>query len=100
MVQWFNTFTLAHNWNIRLNGDWRSKGCDRNVRYYKSNFQLNAAIMKRLLNDKLTVELMANNMLRGSWDDVTIFIDCHQHANKGHKNRIERSVVLSLTYKL
>ena len=56
--------------------------------------------MKRLLNDKLTVELMANNMLRGSWDDVTIFIDCHQHANKGHKNRIERSVVLSLTYKL
>lgn len=99
-VQWFNTFTLPQDWSIRLNGNWHSKGCDRNVRYYKGNFQLDAAIQKNMLNNKFTVELSGSNLLRGSWDDVTIYTDYHEHANKGHKNRIERSVILSLTYKL
>lgn len=99
-TQLLNNFVLPHNWTIRLNGDWRTKGCDRNVRYYKHNFQLNAAIQKTLLNNKLTVELQGNNLLYGSYDDVSVYTDYHQQVNKGHKNRIERNVILSLRYSL
>lgn len=93
-----NTLTLPGNWSIRLNGDWYSKGCDRNVKYFSPNFQLDAAIHKNLMNNKLQLELTATNLLNTSWDDVTIYTDYRKRVNKGRKNRIDRTLDLSIRY--
>lgn len=99
-IQLFNNIVLPRDWTIRLNGNWRSRGNDRNIKYFKHNFQLDAAIQKVLFNKHLVVELDCNNVLRDSWDDVTVYTDYRGLANKGRKNRIERSLILSLRYTL
>lgn len=99
-IQLFNNFVLPHDWTIRLNGEWRSRGNDRNVKYYNHNFQLDAALQKGFFKNHLNVELDCNNVLNDSWDDVTIYSDYRGLANKGRKNRIERNLILSLRYTL
>ncbi len=99
-LQLNNSFTLPQGWFLHVNGNWHSKGFDRNVRYYSCNFQLDASLQKTFLDNKLSVELIGANLLRNSWDDVTIFTDYRKGANKGHKNLVQRVVTLSLVYTL
>lgn len=99
-MQLNNTFTLPKGWYLHVNGNWHSKGYDRNVRYYSCNFQLDASMQKNFVDNKLSIELIGSNLLRNSWDDVTIYTDYRNGANKGHKNLIQRVVTLSLKYTL
>ncbi|MCQ2288222.1 MAG: outer membrane beta-barrel family protein [Muribaculaceae bacterium] len=99
-MQLNNTFALPQGWFLHVNGNWHSKGYDRNVRYYSNNFQLDASVQKNFLDNKLSVEFIGTNLLRNSWDDVTIYTDHTNGANKGHKNLIQRVVALSMRYTL
>ena len=100
VVQFNNTLMLPGNWLVRCNAKYHTKGDDHNVFYYKHNFQLDASVMKDFFNKRLTVEASLENMLRDSWDDVTIKSTRKTHVSKGYRHRLPRTFVVSLRYKI
>lgn len=99
-MQFNNTFTLPNMWFVRLNCKYRSGGFVRNVRYYKDNVQIDASLSKEFLNKHLVVEASLENLLRDSWEDVTIFGSWKTLQAKGYKTRVPRTATISVKYRL
>lgn len=95
-----NMFNFPHDWSTRLNAKWHSRGFERNTRYYSTNFQMDCAVGKQILNGKLDIELSANNVLHTSRRDVTIFNLKKTQDVKGFIHTLPTDVRLTLRYKL
>lgn len=99
-LQFNNTITLPHNWMIRLNADWHSRGHERNIYYYSANLELDAAVQKVFPRQHLTIELLGDNLLRDSWTDITNYARASSLSSDGSKVRKPRTVSLSVRYTL
>lgn len=99
-IQWDNMFTFPHDWYVRLNADWRSRGYDRNVRYYRCNFGMNASVQKNFLHNALSLELRAENLLHTAYDDVTIYNLRKLKESVGYKISLPTMLSFSVRYKM
>lgn len=93
-----NTFALPDDWMIRVNSTWHSGGYNRNIHYYSTNYKLDAAVLKEFPMQHITVELKGDNILYGSWEDITTYNIASSGKSDGRKVRIPRTVSLSFKY--
>lgn len=95
-----NTVTLPHELIIRLNALWHSRGAERNTYYYSTDFRLDASIQKSLLKQKLTFVINVVNILRGSYNDITCYVQEFYSLTQGICDRNTRTFSLMVRYKL
>ena len=58
-----NNFKLPKGFLLDLNGNWTTKGHSENIYVEKDMIDLSASLYKSFLNDNLTIQLRANNLL-------------------------------------
>lgn len=95
-----NTLVLPHDWIMRLNALWHSRGAERNIYYYSSDCRMDVSIQKNLPRQGLTLILNAYNLLRGSYNDQSRYVQAYNGVSQGLKERNVRMVSLSVRYKL
>lgn len=100
VINWNNTVSLPDNWYIQVNGNWRSRGCEENLRYYSTNFQLDASIRKELLNNKLSLEISGENILNNSRNDFTFYGNAYTGKSQGYNSYVQRMLSFSVRYKI
>ena len=99
-VTFKNTLTFSKDWTMYFNALWHSRGSERNIYYYSPDFRLDASIQKSLPKLGLTFILDANNVLRGSYNDVTCYVKEFYGIAQGYRQRVVRTVSLTVRYKL
>lgn len=99
-IHFSNVITLPHDWTIRANAEWYSKGDKRNVYYYKSDFLMNLSVQKELCNKHLSLALKVNNMFHTSWKDITTYNVKASGVSNGIKSRKLTVVSISAKYTL
>lgn len=90
-----NSFKLPAGFLLGLDGVWVMKGYDENIYLDKARFDLGASLYKSFLNENLTVQLHADNLLESS-QSVKVYsgIRVMQNGQDFH-----RQVTLTLRYK-
>lgn len=99
-MQMSNSFNLPKGWLLLVNADLHSRGADRNVYFYRSDFRLDASLQKELPRQGLTFTLAVTNVLRNSYYDVTKYVESFYGISEGVRDHIPRVVLLSVKYKL
>lgn len=95
-----NILTLPSNWLLLVSADWHSRGAERNFYHYSPDFLLDASVQKEFPRQHLTFVLGANNILRQSFLDVTRYTQAFNNISEGERERVVRTVSLSVKWKL
>lgn len=95
-----NRFVLSGNWLIIIGAKWHSRGGERNVYFFKSDFSLNASIQKDFPRQRLTFILSAVNILNDSYFDVTRYTQAYRQISEGTRSRNTRMVSFTAQVRL
>lgn len=95
-----NSFNFPNEWLLLVNAKWHSKGAERNVYYYKTDLCLDASLQKEFPRQRLTLILGASNLLHGSYNDVTNYVQSFYGISEGTREHTPRMVSISLKYKI
>lgn len=95
-----NTITLPHDWFIRCNGTWHSRGALRNNYYVKSDLCIDASVQKVLPKQGLTFLLSCYNVLNDSYNDYSRYVQAYYGISEGSRDRVNRVLSLAVQYKL
>jgi len=94
--KWFNTFSFPQKWILRIEASGMSAG-HSGVAYTQPSWGIDLSITKRLLADKLSIQLSANDILKtntAKWD-----MDYGKINMLYDKDLDSRSVSLTITYR-
>lgn len=95
-----NTITLPHDWFIRCNVTWHSRGALRNNYYVKSDLCVDASIQKVLPKQGLTFLLSCYNILNDSYNDYSRYVQAYYGISEGSRDRVNRILSLAVQYRL
>jgi len=95
-AKWFNTFSLPKEWTLRVDASGRTSG-HSGVAYMQPSWDIDLKVTKRLMNNKLSINLTANDIFKTStnkWEmdygNVNMLYD---------KNMDSRSISLTVSYR-
>lgn len=97
-ITWNNTLCLPHDWTVRLNGQWHSRGAERNFYHFSTDFCLDASVQKTFPRQHLTIDLTATNLLGGSYYDITRYTQAYNGVSEGKREPNPRVFSLSLRW--
>lgn len=97
-VTWNNTLSLPHDWTLRLNAQWHSRGAERNFYHYSTDFCLDASVQKAFPRQHLTFTLDATNLLGGSYYDITRYTQAYYGVSEGKREPNPRVISFSLRW--
>ena len=95
-AKWLNTFSLPQKWTLRVNASGRTSG-HGGVAYMQPSWGIDVAVTKRLMNDKLSINLTASDILKtntNKWE-----MDYGKINMLYDKNMDSRSVSLTVSYR-
>ena len=95
-----NTVTLPHNWVVRLNSQWHSRGAERNNHYFSNDIKVSASVQKSFPRQRLSLTFCALNMFRSSYNDIGRYVKEYYGLSQGIRERYVRTIALTIRYKL
>lgn len=95
-----NVLTMPHNWLVRLNGNFSSKGYNRNIYTRQANLNMDMGVQKDFLQRKLTVAIDVKNMLNTNNQDITVYDFNNVKQFKGYYLTTPTTLLLSVRYKM
>lgn len=100
IISFNNTLTLQHDWLIRCNAIWHSKGAMRNNYYVKPDLCIDASIQKALPRQGLTFLLSCYNILNNSYNDYSRYVQAYYGISEGSRDRVNRILSFTIQYKI
>ncbi len=95
-AKWLNTFSLPQKWTLRVNASGRTSG-HGGVAYMQPSWGIDLMVTKRLMNDKLSINLTASDILKtntNKWE-----MDYGKINMLYDKNIDSRSIALTVSYR-
>ena len=95
-AKWLNTFSLPQKWTLRVNASGRTSG-HGGVAYMQPSWGIDVAVTKRLMNDKLSINLTASDIFKtntNKWE-----MDYGKINMLYDKNIDSRSLSLTISYR-
>ncbi len=99
-VEFYNTLSLPHDWLLRCNATWYSKGALRNNYYVKPDLCIDASVQKTLPKQGLTFLLSCYNLLKDSYSDYARYNQAYYGISEGSRDRNNRILSLTIQYKM
>lgn len=99
-TRFVNTFVLPKKFIFDITANWQTKGSERNIRNYSPIFKIDASLQRDVLNGKLSLMLVGNNILNTFCNDITMYTPASEGTSSGQKREMPRTILLSVRFKL